>query len=126
MRDNLRLSREPNEAKAEANKAESDAELAKCAFRMLAEWAYNERQRLPKDAPDRENAVEASRIQHQTQKGSYPSPTRLNSSLRKRKLNCEFCSPGSGNWQDVMGDSALKLAPTSARLFPWDAPRLLS
>jgi hypothetical protein len=67
MRDNLRLSIELNEAKAEANKAESDAELAKCAFRMLAEWAYNERQRLPKDAPDRENAVEALELEWRRQ-----------------------------------------------------------
>jgi hypothetical protein len=58
IRDNLRLSRELNEAKAEAKKAEIDAGLAKCAFRMLAKWAYNERHRLPKDAPDRKNAVE--------------------------------------------------------------------
>jgi hypothetical protein len=34
---------------------------------MLAEWAYNERQRLPKDAPDRENAVEALELEWRRQ-----------------------------------------------------------
>jgi hypothetical protein len=63
VRENLRLSKELDEAKGEASKAKREAELAKRAFRMLAEWAYNERKRLPKEVLEGTNGFDTSTME---------------------------------------------------------------
>jgi hypothetical protein len=63
IRENLRLSKELDEAKGEASKAKREAELAKRAFQMLAEWAYNERQRLPKEVLEGTNGFDTSTME---------------------------------------------------------------
>jgi isocitrate dehydrogenase kinase/phosphatase len=63
VRDNHRLSKELDEAKGEASEAKSEVELAKYAFRMLAGWAYIERQRLPKETLEMMNGVNTMDVQ---------------------------------------------------------------
>jgi hypothetical protein len=63
IRDNHQLSKELDEAKAEASEAKSEAELAKYAFRMLAEWAFLERQRLQKEVLEMMDGVNTMDVQ---------------------------------------------------------------
>jgi hypothetical protein len=57
MKQNSELSRELEQARNEVEKANAGAALAATAFRKLAEWSYNERQRLLDEVPRPEDEI---------------------------------------------------------------------